>query len=189
MYTGMFCRDALRGRIAAIYSNDGPGFSTLAVKEDMLHRLDGILQSFVPQASIVGMLMEYDVKHTVVHSRQIGFQQHDLYNWDIKGPDFVRLRGLKAGSLFVDKTLQEWFAKLEPERRAAFIDAVFEIFAATNASSFNEIKQNLMKNTSIILKRVKELDPETRKMVMDTLHLLKLSAKEKIPEFLPKIKH
>ena len=189
MYTGMFCGEQLRERIAEIYSYDGPGFSCRAVTEEIFRRLDGILQSFVPQASIVGMMMEQDAKHTVVHSRQIGFQQHDLYNWDIVGADFVRMSGLKAGSLFVDKTLQDWFAKLEPERRAAFVDAVFEIFYATNAASFNEIKQNLMKNTAIILKRVKELDPETRKMVMETLQLLKMSAKEKLPEFLPKVKH
>ena len=186
MYAGMFCDETLRQRIAAIYSNDGPGFSSLVVTEGIFQRLEGILHSFVPQSSIVGMLMEQDVNHTVVHSRQIGPLQHDLYSWDIDGTDFVRLNSLKTSSLFLDKTLQEWFGRLDPDQRKQFVDSIFKILTSTNAASLDELKRNLMRNTGIILKEIRNLDPETRKMVLETMRLLRKSVHSTLPQFLPK---
>ena len=186
VYAGLFCEDVLRERIAVVYSNDGPGFDGSVVKKEMFQLLEGRLHSFVPQSSVIGLLMEHEEDYVVVHSRQIGILQHDLYSWDVEGPDFVRLDAVKDSSLFLDQTIKEWLTRLEPSRREAFVDAVFRILGSTNANSFSEMKQDILKNSGIILKSVASLDHETRNMVLEVISVLLKSAQSQLPDFLPK---
>lgn len=158
------------------------------MKKEMFQLLDGRLHSFVPQSSVIGMLMEHEEDYVVVRSRQIGILQHDLYSWEVKGPDFVRLDAVKYSSRFLDKTIKEWLTRLEPSQREAFVDAIFNILGSTNANSFSEMKQDILKNSGIILKSVGKLDHENRKMVLNTLSLLLQSAQESLPEFLPEFR-
>lgn len=183
MYAGLFCDDQLRSRIEAVYSNDGPGFDGAVVKNEMFELLAGRLHSFVPQSSVIGMLMEHEEDYVVVQSRQVGIMQHDPFSWDIMGADFVRLDSVSESSKFIDKTIKDWLSKVEPFQREAFVDAIFKILSSTNATSFHEIKQNAMKNPGMILKAVGSLDYETRKMVLNTISLLLQSAQESLPEF------
>lgn len=183
MYAGLFCEDQLRSRIEAVYSNDGPGFDGAVVKKEMFDLLEGRLHSFVPQSSVIGMLMEHEEDYVVVQSRQVGIMQHDPFSWDIMGADFVRLDSVSESSKFIDKTIKEWLSKVEPAQREAFVDAIFKILGSTNATSFHEIKQNAMKNPGMLLKAVGSLDYETRKMVLNTISLLLQSAQESLPEF------
>ena len=89
--------------------------------------------------------------------------------------------------MFWDKTLKEWMGRVEPAQREAFVDAIFAILGSTNANSFKEMRHDILKNSGIILKSVKNLDPETKKMVLDTMSLLLHSAQDQMPDFLPKI--
>lgn len=117
MYAGLFCDDQLRSRIEAVYSNDGPGFDGAVVKNEMFELLEGRLHSFVPQSSVIGMLMEHEEDYVVVQSRQIGIMQHDPFSWDVMGADFVRLDSVSESSKFIDKTIKEWLSKVEPSQR------------------------------------------------------------------------
>ncbi len=187
LYAAMFCEDSLRNRIAGVYCNDSPGYDGTIVTKDHYHLLEGRLHSFVPQSSVVGMMFDHVEDYVVVHSRQIGPLQHDLYSWDVMGPDFVRLSGVKNSSIIWDKTLKEWLARVEPAQREAFVDAIFAILGSTNANSFKEMRHDILKNSGIILKTVKNLDSETKKMVLDTMSLLLHSAQDQMPDFLPKV--
>ena len=64
-------------RIRAVYNNDGPGFVTDLFAEPQFQQLQERVYTFVPQASVVGMLLEHDEKYQVVYSTQKGFLQHD----------------------------------------------------------------------------------------------------------------
>lgn len=187
LYAAMFCEDSLRSRIEGIYCNDAPGFDGTIVKKDHYQLVDGRLHSFVPQSSIVGMLFDHEEDYVVVHSRQIGPLQHDLYSWSVQGPDFVRLSAVKDSSVFWDRTIKDWLRRLEPEQREKFVDAIFAILGSTNANSFKDLRHDVLKNSGIILKSVAHLDPETRKLVLETMSLLLQSAQDQIPDFLPKV--
>lgn len=194
LYAAMFCDDNLRGWIEGVYCNDSPGYDGSVVTKEHYQLLEGRLHSFVPQSSIVGMMFDHVEDYVVVHSRQIGPLQHDLYSWDVMGPDFVRLSGVRNSSIIWDRTLKEWLSRVEPTQKEAFVDAIFNILGSTNANSFQELGHDIIKNSGIILKYVKHLEPETKKMVLETMSLLLASAQDqmpefklKIPDFLPKI--
>ena len=60
VYAAAFCPAALQERIAAVYNNDGPGFDAEVIALPGYQRICARVQTFVPQSSIVGMLLEHE---------------------------------------------------------------------------------------------------------------------------------
>ena len=182
VYAAMFCDEELRRRITAVYNNDGPGFDSSVVPRDKFGCLKGRLHTFVPQSSVIGLLLEHEEAYTVVHSRQIGLLQHDLYTWEVEGPDFVRLEAVTEGSVFIDRTLKTWLAGLTPEERSRFIDAVFEVLNASGAETFRDMINDPLISSGKIIKSIRGLDSKTRKMVGYTVSQLVRAAQKNLTD-------
>lgn len=185
VYAALFCDDPIRKRIKQIYNHDGPGFDGRVVPRTAFLSLAGKLHTFVPQSSVIGMLMDHEENYIVVKSRQIGVLQHDLYSWEVMGPDFVRLESVTDGSRFVDRTIKEWLSRMNSSQRETFIDTLFSVLGAADISSFTEMKDNVLKHSSAIMRAILELEPETRRAMLKILYQLVDSAQDTIPEFLP----
>ena len=146
VYAAAKCAPELRERILAVYNHDGPGFM------DSMMRYPGYLEmvpkihTYVPQSSVIGMLLEHEEAYTVIRSSQIGIMQHDPHSWEVQGAGFVTVEELTADSRFLNRTLKNWLAGMTVEERNAFFDSVFELLAAGDASRTNEIMrpQNLL---------------------------------------------
>lgn len=122
-------RSPVQARLEAVYNNDGPGFCAGALDETGYAAVRERIRTFVPQTSIVGMLLDHEERYTVVRSRQVGLLQHDPFSWQVEGPDFVRLETVTSSSRFLSLTLKNWVASMDRERREAFVDALFDILA------------------------------------------------------------
>ena len=70
VYAAAACRTP--DRLLAVYNNDGPGFCAGAVDEAGYEAVRGRIHTFVPQSSVVGMLLDHEEDYTVVRSDQIG---------------------------------------------------------------------------------------------------------------------
>lgn len=119
VYAAAFCPAALQERIAAVYNNDGPGFDADVIALPGYQRICARVQTFVPQSSIVGMLLEHEEAYTIIHSTGDGFGQHNLYTWEVLRDRFVTLETVTNGSRFLDRTLKQWLAGLEPGASAS----------------------------------------------------------------------
>lgn len=156
-------------RIIAVYNHDGPGFMKEAIALPAYQAIVNRLETYVPQSSVVGMLLEHEESYHVIQSSQVSLWQHDPYSWCMDGPGFALLETRSAGSYFMDDTIRKWIEQLSIEQRAAFVDAVFEVLQATKAVSLKEMSANRMHNTAIILKAVSRLNEEERKMMAETI--------------------
>ncbi len=185
VYASLFCEEEVRRRIKAVYNNDGPGFDGRVVPEETFRILDERLHTFVPQSSVIGMLMETEKNYTVVHSRQLGIFQHDLYSWEVLGKDFIRMKSITDGSRFIDRTLKEWLQRMDSVQRETFIDTLFSVLGAAGVSTFSELKDDLLKNSGAIVKAAMRVDPKTRKVILEILSQLVNSAQDTLPDFLP----
>ena len=184
VFAGIHC-GALLNRIEAVYSNDGPGFPAEILESPAYQAVSGRIRTFVPQTSIVGMLLEHTEDYTVVHSRQIGIAQHDPYSWEILGPDFVCLESVTDGCRFMDQTVKAWVDGMTPEERGEFIDTFYEILCATQAQTVGDLAHFSLKNARTIKKTLENTDPETKKMMTETIARLLDAAKESFHTFLP----
>ena len=166
VYAAAFCPAALQQRIAAVYNNDGPGFDADVIALPGYQRICARVQTFVPQSSIVGMLLEHEEAYTIIHSTGDGFGQHNLYTWEVLRDRFVTLETVTNGSRFLDRTLKQWLAGLEPEQRERTIDTVYHMLCETNAETLHELKENRFSRALALLRSAKGLDEDTRKLLV-----------------------
>lgn len=136
----------VRSRIREVYNNDGPGFMDAMMRDPGYLEMVPRVRTFVPQSSVIGMLLEHEEPYTIVRSSQMGILQHDPHSWEIQGGDFVRMETLTANSRFLNRTLKDWLAGMTPEQRNTFFDSLFDVLAAGDASRTREIMrpQNLL---------------------------------------------
>ncbi|NMB02161.1 MAG: DUF2974 domain-containing protein [Firmicutes bacterium] len=172
VYASAFCEPQVQRRIKVIYNLDGPGFDASVLASDGYARISTRVKTFIPQSSIVGMLLQHEEDYYVVHSRQIGLMQHDLFSWEVDEDQLVYVDEVTGRSKFIDSTLKTWLASLSLEEREKFVDTLFAILEETNATTLKELTANWHKNAGLVLRSVRELDDEMRHNISHSLSLL-----------------
>ena len=164
MYASALVEGAVFDRILAVYNNDGPGLSDLIDASALYARLGDRLHSFVPQSSIVGMLLAHPQRYEVVRSNSVSILQHNPYSWQVEGPRFVRAEGLSRDSVFFETVFQKWLNELSEAQRGALVETLFNLLGSTDARSFGkDFKTRLLRNPMALLSAAQSLDPEARK--------------------------
>lgn len=172
VYAAAACRTP--DRLLAVYNNDGPGFCAGAVDEAGYEAVRGRIHTFVPQSSVVGMLLEHEDPYTVIKSRQLGIFQHDPYSWEVQGGGFVVVDQVTQGSRKLDQTVKTWLDALTPTDREVFLDSLYQALAGTQARSLDDLAQP--KNLYTVFQGLTRLDEGTRTSIARTLGLLAKSA-------------
>lgn len=180
VFAGAMCREATQGRILAVYNNDGPGFTDYVLTAPGYGRLVPRIQTYVPQSSVIGMLLEHEEDYVVVKSDQIGILQHDPYSWEVMGGDFIRLETVDQGSRMTDRTVKNWLAGMTPEQRGRFVDTVFDLLTAGDAKTTAEMAQP--KNVYAALRALGQTDWDTKAVLAGALGQLVRSAAEVLRE-------
>ena len=187
VYAGAFCARAVQDRIMAVYNNDGPWLHAETAALPGYTAIRGRIQAFIPETSVVGMLLEHEDRYTVVRSNQRGLFQHDFYSWEITGSRFVSLASVTNGSRFVDHTIRAWLGGWSEEQRAVFVDALFQIVSTTGAETLQEMSAKWYSSTPAMLKGYINLDEDMRKAIGQTLMLLMKAAGRHLSYITPAI--
>ena len=187
IYASAYSAPEIQSRIELIYSNDGPGFSDGVMLTDGYLAISDRIRSFVPQSSVVGMLLEHEEDYTIVKSKNLSFWQHDIFSWEVMGSRLVTHDAITNGSRFIDSTLRDWLSQLSSEQREKFIDGIFSVLERSGAESFNDFKSAKLANALAVIRSAAGLDEETRSHLNHALGLLAKSAKGNVTEYLPKI--
>jgi len=167
VYAAAHCSPRIRDHIRSVYNFDGPGFSSSVLGRPGYQEILPRVQTFVPQSSVVGMLLEHEEAYVVVKSRHLGVFQHDPYTWSILGGDFIRLEEVTESSRSLDRTLKAWLSDLSPQERNAFVDAIFDLIASADIDSTDELRHP--RNLLSTLAGLKDTDAKTRRMLLETL--------------------
>ena len=170
----------LRDRIGAVYSYDSPGFTQRVLSAPGYQELLPRIRSYVPQSSVVGMLLEHEEPYTVVKSRHLGIFQHDPYTWAVRGGSFICLEELSSGSRNLDLTLKNWLAGLTPQDRERFLDSLYQAFEDTQAQELEDLAQPRRLYT--LIQGLVQLDEETRSHILLTLKKLLRAAADVLRE-------
>lgn len=187
VYASAFCSRPVQDRIVAVYNNDGPWLHADKVAEPGYSAIRDRISAFIPQTSVIGMLLEHEGRYTVVRSNQKGLFQHDFNSWEVSGPGFVHLGTVTNGSKFVDRTIRDWLAEWSEEERAMFVDALFQIISATGARTFQEMGAKWHSSALAMLKSFISLDEDMRKAMVRTLKLLMRAAGKHLSYITPSI--
>ena len=176
VYAAVHSDAAVRERITAVYSNDGPGFGKNILDDPDYREIRPRICNLVPQSSVVGMLLEHDENFTVVKSRQkSGFLQHNGLSWEILGNSFVHLKDVTSDSRKLDRTVNQWIRDMTPEQREEFAEAVYQLFSVDGAQTLTDLVAARKKWFS----HTKSLDPKVhetiQKMLSELIGINKIS--------------
>lgn len=172
IYAGVMCSPKTKSKIVEIQSFDSPGFTESFVASQKYLNTENIILKFVPEESMIGMLLNDTDTYHIVKSEGEGMSQHDPYLWIIENNDFVTGEKIHARTQFINSTFKEWVSNFTVEQREIFIDGLFHIVEATNeqkAESFVEWSENLKGNISLFFDTIKDMDPETKSFMFKVL--------------------
>ena len=127
-------------RIQSIYSYDAPGLNHSVITSQGYQTISDKIKRYIPQGSIVGMMLETPKQAQIVKSTAIGgLAQHDTFSWQISDQTFVLLDNLNPNSLQVDKTLKNWVDSVSDEELKDFFDLFFGLILDAGISSINDL--------------------------------------------------
>lgn len=179
IYAGAFCKKEYQKRIQKIYNFDGPGFTNSILEKNEYKSICHKIKTYVPQSSVIGILLGHEEKYTIVHSNQKnGILQHDICSWEINCTKFVYLKNVTNKSKFVNFTIKEWLCTTDIKNREKFINSIYEILLKTKSKTLGELNENWLKTATIVLLSINSLDKETKKAVQETLFSLMKSTKK-----------
>jgi len=173
IYAATFCDRQLQDRILSIYSFDAPGFPEPILRKEAYRRIRKRISAFIPQSSIVGLMLAHEEPHSIVRSKElIPILQHDIYSWQLEDTHFSYLNQLTGTSRFLDRTLKGWVSEMTPQKREAFINALYDIVTDTEAKTLHELSDNWLAGARRILCSLNGLDEPTRALLGEGISLL-----------------
>ena len=162
VYAAAFCQKTVQDKIVQVYSNDGPGFEQQVLQSVGYLNIRSRVRRYLPEASMVGMLMDSDSEVCVVKSTGHGPFRHNPYTWQVQGSAFVPGRSETFTSHMVLSSQKDWFASLSREKRETYTDLLFDILFAGNARTMKELRSDPAKIVSAA-RAIAKLPPEDRK--------------------------
>ena len=169
VYSAITANKEIQNMIIKVYNYDGPGFSKEIIKQYGNTYIINKIETYLPQDSIIGRILERKEKTTVVLSIEKGIYQHDIYSWQVFKNDITKLEKNTQTSEDIRKTLTNWLNDTTIEQRKIFIDSVFELFYSTQANTFEDISNNLSTSIPKILKSYNEISKEDKKLITKML--------------------
>ena len=131
----------IQQRILEVYNNDGPGFTEYLMGDPGYLAMVPRIKTFLPQSSVIGMLLDHEEPYTVIRSKNVGLMQHDLYSWELMGREFITMDGLTESSHFLDATIKNWFAEMTNQERNQLVDAMFTLLGSSGADHAADLFQ------------------------------------------------
>lgn len=169
IYAAIAAKKSVQDRLIKVDNYDGPGFSREIIdmygNQDILNRIE----TFIPQESIIGRVLNHKEKMTISFSVEKGVLQHDIYSWQVLKDEMIKSEKSTGVSEDVNKTVIDWLEKTTNEQRKIFIDTIFELVYSTQAESFSEITKSLSTSIPKILKKYKETTPEDKKIITEMI--------------------
>lgn len=180
--------DEKKERLIAVYNNDGPGFTKEFLDSEGYRSIREKVHSFVPESSVIGVLMEYD-EYITISSYNPSVAQHMPASWRVSGPAFVRAESRTKSGDQLEKIVRTWKDELTPEEQEQFVDSVYSIISASNAKTLGDFDGNKIRSVLAMQKSYKSMDEEKQKQLVAGLtKMIILAMPERLTEDTGKIR-
>lgn len=167
-YAAVYAGEEIQRRILHVDCFDSPGLDRETFRSPGYARVSHTIRSYIPQGSVIGLLLDTEYPLTVVHSTASGLHQHDSFTWQTEDDGFRVLPRNTISSRLTDRTLDTWLQQCTPEQRRRSVNAIFDLLEATNATTLAEMKADLRQSLLRMAMAARDMDSEA---VRDILQL------------------
>ncbi len=152
-----------RRRILRIYSNDGPGLRRKEFESKRYQNVRDKYVHFVPEKSYIGMMLLQD-KYSTIKSSSNGALCHQLSTWEVLD-DRLRRGQLSDSSKKLRANIHHWLQRHDDSERRKLERAIFGTLEKAGIMTTHELLN--IPNIVKILKGIKDIDEESRSLVID----------------------
>lgn len=163
-------------KVDRVYNFDGPGLSESVADSPEYRFVEPKIDTYLPEMSLVGILLEHTGRYYTVRSDGRGLMQHDPYTWQVTPAGFELADGLSPASMFADRMIRSWLASLTNAERENFVETLYNIVEAADADTVGELAANRWKSAEAMLNAYAGLDLRTRARLMAAVGKLVRSA-------------
>lgn len=175
IYSALYCTESIRDRIVNIYSYDGPGFRDEVINSEVYNSILPKIKCFIPQVSIVGMLLANSSEPKIVKNTAIGLKQHYAYNWELKRNRFLLTDKLKKSGDVINKAISGMLEDFSDTEREIFTESLFEILQAPDKETLKEL--NKLRSYPAIIKAISKLKPENQAVMKEAFRKIAQNGK------------
>nr|WP_317379401.1 Mbeg1-like protein [uncultured Faecalimonas sp.] len=143
-------------RIINIYSNDAPGFNENFLKASFYLEIREKICSFVPESSIVGVLMEHD-SYTIIRSSSPSLLQHNPFSWLVSGKCFVYDDSRTLSGKQFEKIINSWIKAMSVEEREELIENIYDIVTSSDARTLEDFDKTKIKSIISMSRTFREM--------------------------------
>lgn len=185
-------------RIVDIFCFDSPGLYRSVLETKGYQNIVPLAMRYIPQDSLVGLMLESEVPYVIVKSNATGAMQHSAMTWEIEDGQFIKMEKLTKNSQLNDQTFKKWTESVSDEELELFWNVFFELLFAAGIDTVNDLYGQFMHYVQEFLKATGEMDEEKRELLTRIALLLvstrfevwkdSLDMSEMVPFELPEVK-
>ena len=185
-------------RIVDIFCFDSPGLYRSVLETKGYQNIVPLAMRYIPQDSLVGLMLESEVPYVIVKSNATGAMQHSAMTWEIEDGQFIKMEKLTKNSQLNDQTFKKWTESVSDEELELFWNVFFELLFNAGIDTVNDLYGQFMHYVQEFLKAAGEMDEEKRELLTRIALLLvstrfevwkdSLDMSELVPFELPEVK-
>ena len=172
LYASAMQEEDIQHRIQQIYCWDAPGVHRSILNTEGYQRVVSKAKRYIPQDSIVGLMLESQVPYHIIESQGSGISQHSALMWNIEDDHFVELTELTRNSQLTDQTFKQWTEVVSDEELKLFFDAFFELFFEMGVETVNDVYYNFRFYVQKFFQKAYQMDTEKREILLRVGRLL-----------------
>lgn len=172
---------SLQNRVIKAYSFDGPGFMKEMYNQIEFQRVIPKMMTYVPEGSILGMMLDHPERVIVVKSRMKHLmKQHNPLHWEVARNSFVMAPGLSNASRIIRSTFISWNTKIPREKREAFWLAFFTALESQKITEASQLTTNKIRGAIQFSHAYLALDPDARLIANEIISDITATARQYI---------
>ena len=172
LYASAMQEEDIQNRIQQIYCWDAPGVHRSILGTEGYQRVVSKAKRYIPQDSIVGLMLESQVPYHIIESQGSGISQHSALMWNIEDDHFVELTELTKNSQLTDQTFKQWTEVVSDEDLKLFFDTFFELFFEMGVETVNDVYYNFRLYMQKFFEKAYQMDTEKREILLRVGRLL-----------------
>ena len=185
-------------RIVDIFCFDSPGLYRSVLETKGYQNIVPLAMRYIPQDSLVGLMLESEVPYVIVKSNATGAMQHSAMTWEIEDGQFIKMEKLTKNSQLNHQTFKKWTESVSDEELELFWNVFFELLFSVGIDTVNDLYGQFMHYVQEFLKAAGNMDEEKRELLTRIALLLvstrfevwkdSLDMSEMVPFELPEVK-
>ena len=152
-------------RIVDIFCFDSPGLYRSVLETKGYQNIVPLAMRYIPQDSLVGLMLESEVPYVIVKSNATGAMQHSAMTWEIEDGQFIKMEKLTKNSQLNDQTFKKWTESVSDEELELFWNVFFELLFNAGIDTVNDLYGQFMHYVQEFLKAAGNMDEEKRELL------------------------